>query len=379
MIAENIINRGEFSAFDHSFHSPPIAPLLYSLVISLFGLNVEIIALFQTVFSSASIYLVFLIGKEIFSKKVGLLTSVICALHPYFIWFNGILITETFSIFFLLLYTNMILLLQRYNSYLFSLMIGTVGALASLTKSIFLILTPFILFFIVYAQYSGGEKYKNIFKRSIFFIFGFILVMTPWMYRNYILSEGRFIPVTKDNGVMLYIQTGKYLDPNYSYEKHISRGSNPFIDSLRTEFENNKIKFELKMDNYYSEKTFNLVLEHPIKYLNIVWRNFYRFWAIYPTQYDDEPNYSYFIIGLLSFGIFIPFFVYGGINIFSERMLYPILLIFIILFFTIIHSLILGMIRYRIPIDPFFILISVYGIDKLVTSKGVFKMFRKSE
>ncbi len=373
LIAENIINKGEFSAFNHSFHSPPITPLLYSLIILFFGVNVKIIALFQTVFSCASVFLIFFIGKTVFSRIIGIVSASICALYPYFIWFNGILITETFALFFLLLYISMIILIKKINNPWFLFMIGIVGGLANLTKSIFFFMSPFVLLFIIYVMYSNHQRMINIFRGSFSFILGLILIMSPWIYRNYSLSEGRIIPVTKDNGVMLYLQIGRYLDPNYEYQKHMSRGSNPFIDSRKSEFENDKIKFELKMDDYYSQITFDLILDYPTKYLSIVWKNFYRFWAIYPFQYHDEANLKYLIIGLLSFGIFVPFFIYGCVNIFRERSLYPSLLILIIIYFTIIHSLILGMIRYRIPIDPLFILISVYGIDRLFTTKDIFK------
>ena len=101
-----------------------------------------------------------------------------------------------------------------------------------------------------------------------------------------------------------------------------------------------------------------------------------RFWAFYPTQYADERNTQYFIIGLFSFGLLFPFFILGLIRLLYDNNIYSILFIGLILFYSLAHSIIHGTIRYILPIEPYIILLGSYGL--FIANQKLLK-FRKND
>jgi len=233
------------------------------------------------------------------------------------------------------------------------------------------------MIFIIYSLFLEGEKNRKIFTNIFILFFGLILILAPWVYRNYQLSGGKIIPITKDNGVMLYYQIGRLLDSDYDSNKPLKRGNNPFLDSLGNDAYKSKIDIELEMDEYYTKKTINLIFKDPFGYSKIIFRNFYMFWAIFPTQYADHINLQYFIVGMLSFGIFFPFFFLGVIKSTFDRNILAIFVFLIVCYFTMIHSLVLGMIRYRIPVDFFIILFAAYGISIIYNKYNPIKKYNE--
>ncbi|HOL22878.1 MAG TPA: hypothetical protein PLQ41_08530, partial [bacterium] len=85
---------------------------------------------------------------------------------------------------------------------------------------------------------------------------------------------------------------------------------------------------------------------------------FKRFWNVIPNASEfTKPIYR--IVSVFSFGIMLPFFILGFfITLKNKKMWF---IHSLIILFTVFHIIFLSSIRYRVPIEPFYIIIAVYG------------------
>lgn len=361
--ARNIVNDSGFiSSSSRLFHCAPIYPLFLSAIFTFIGENLVIIRILQAIISGLNVYLFYLIGRKAYGKKVGGIALIVGCFYPYFIYYSGLILTETVTIFLLSLSVYLLVKLTDKKKVGLFFLTGIVFGISALSKSVIFYLIPVFFLFLLYVAFQKGRLDLNLCSKLAVALMGVLIAMAPWIYRNYALS-GQIIPVTKDAGLMFYSQAGRLLDPKDDYPLSITYEHNPYLENHRDDFMNDKIQFELEIDSYYLEKTKTLIKAYPWEYVKDSWFRFKRFWAFYPTQYADEKNTLYFIIGILSFGIFFPFFILGLFRSFYENWLYTVLFIGIILYFSIIHSLILGMIRYRLPIEPYIILLGSCGLN----------------
>jgi len=77
---------------------PPLYPLFlsifYLLRFNLFGIRIV-----QCIISAITVVFVYLTGKKLFSERTGLWSGIIASVYPFFIFYNGFLLTETLFIF----------------------------------------------------------------------------------------------------------------------------------------------------------------------------------------------------------------------------------------------------------------------------------------
>src|SRR3989338_2230496 len=78
--ARSFATTGDFRVFDdcngqayYNFMHPPVRMLLYSGWAALFGFSNVAMRLLPTLFGIGSVFLIYLLGKEMYSNKVGLI------------------------------------------------------------------------------------------------------------------------------------------------------------------------------------------------------------------------------------------------------------------------------------------------------------------
>lgn len=195
----------------------PGYPVFLSFIYWIFGYSPDspftMVRIVQAFISSASILLVFLIGREVINNRVGVISALFFSLYLPFIQSVTLILTEVLYTFFFLLYILLqIKALKSYNSVLHVLS-GIVFALAILIRpGIFpLFAFPYIYMFII-------SKDKKIIKEFAFFTLAITLTMLPWWIRNY-LTLGKVIILSTGSGNPLFAGTFPYLD--YSNMKYV--------------------------------------------------------------------------------------------------------------------------------------------------------------
>jgi 4-amino-4-deoxy-L-arabinose transferase-like glycosyltransferase len=165
---------------------------LWSMALSVltFGTNEYAVRIPAMILSLLSVYLTFLIGKNLFNERIGLLASFFHAINGLIIEVTGGRVSsdsvETFFIFFIQLAVWLAILnVTRKRGYWFSILIGLVTALAFLSKW-----TPAIVVFPVWMAgefYAANKPVKKIISELMVALVSFLIITLPWLI--YIYSE----------------------------------------------------------------------------------------------------------------------------------------------------------------------------------------------
>lgn len=318
---------------------PPLYPLIASFIY-LLRLDISGIRIFQAVISSLTVFFVYLTGKKVFSKKVGLLSGIIAVFYPFFIYYNGFLLTETLFIFLLAVSIYTLVSLGCSNSA--PIKAGIFLGLAGLSRPIIQLYMPFVLLLILTAKEYFFLKMKKAFLIALFFS----ITISPWIIRNYMVFN-KFIPGTTMGGWVFW------------------EGNNPASDGGPCHyFPEGIIEIEeTERDKTLYCKTVEVIKGNPKRFLWLLQNKFKRFWNVVPNAAEfTKPLYR--ITSVMSFGIMLPFFVLGFfLSIKNKKAQFIHVLI---IFFTIFHMIFLASIRYRVPIEPFYIIFAVYGLLWLI-------------
>lgn len=339
------------------YHVPPVAPLLFTAACTVKGCSYEAARLLQCLFFVPAALASYLMARELAGKLCGLLTVVFVSLYPYFIYFTGQVGTEALA---LVLAPAMLWASARAAAkpsagrcLLFGLLLG----LATLTRAAFLY---FVLAIPLIFMISFGLRDLRWLRATSLAAAGFFVLYLPWsaVNRSYF---GTWIPApTIGAGVMLY-QTGLRItmpDDNQRLD-YLKREIFPkyYYPAGATHAE------RLAGDRYLAREGLRLIRENLKGYAAVVFDNFSRFWQFYPNAPEHSSHRGlYRIIGICTYGILFPFMLAGAVaglgNFRRISAFYG-----FIAYLTLVHMLLYGKLRYRIPLDPLLLAFAALGFQ----------------
>jgi hypothetical protein len=174
-------------------YRPPGFPFLLSRLYLIFGHYPHLGAIANIVFSCGIVFLTYLLIREIWNERIARWSAIILVFFPSQILFVNKLATEPmFTALFLA--ALLVLVLSNAGSrgrLYYPLIGGVVLGLATLTRAITLI---YLIFPAVYWYMQTGKIGKAV-RNTILALIGFVLIVVPWMVRNYQL-KGSFTIAT---------------------------------------------------------------------------------------------------------------------------------------------------------------------------------------
>jgi len=319
-------------------------PLYLSGVYSITGYYPLAARIVQAVFSGIlSIWLLFRLGKRLSGETLGLITAGLGAIYPYFIFHDAALMTESFFILGILVMLNLSIAIidtrnggeNHYSSLRTSisawLIIGIVFGVTAILRQTILLWLPFWLFWIYWAGWKQIKWWEPIITLAVIALF-----IIPWSIRNYLIYED-FLLLNSNSGYALYSANhpnhGTQFDQDYAAplpEDLVSQGLN-----------------EAQWNSALTIRGLQFILQDPHRYLLLSLDRvgiFFNFWI------SPESNLSSNLMRVLSYGLYLPFFIYGLILSLREWKRYSLIYLFT-LSFSAMHILTWASIRYRLPVD----------------------------
>jgi hypothetical protein len=95
-----IVNHWSYPNYLAEVH-PPLFPYTIAVIIRLFGADLTILRLISVIWGSLTVCVVYLLGKELFDRRVGALSAIFLCFCSYYIIFSQIIMMEAMSIFFI--------------------------------------------------------------------------------------------------------------------------------------------------------------------------------------------------------------------------------------------------------------------------------------
>lgn len=318
-------------------------------------------------------YITYRIGEKVYNKKVGLVSAAVVSIYIYYIYYGAALMTESFyitSILFSLFFAmQMVDNQDKKRDIKLGFMMGISLGLAIILRQVFLLFVPILFLWIWVSRFKLSRKLP-IFATTI----SFTLIATfiiPITFYNYVRFH-RFVLINTNSGYAFFwgnnpIYGTKFIPilPTSEYQAMIPEDVR-YLD-------------EAALDSELLGRGIQFVVQDPKRYILLSLSRippYFMFW--YSSTSDILSNVSR--IG--SFGIFLPFMLYGlllGIkrtSTFMNLVTSPQgLLILFVLVYSGIHILTWTLIRYRLPVDAVLIPFAALAFTEIY--RWSLKMFER--
>ena len=367
-------------------HREPGYPFFLALIYFLFGSNNLIaVYIFQAALSALTAMLIYKLSLIIFKNQRAAFAALVWA-GLYFVYFrySGELLRETL-IFFLMVFLFYLFTKFSINTKLDIknlLILAFVYTYIIHTDGRYIFYGPF-LYLIFYKAIPG---FINGVGKFLIFSAFVLLLTIPWTIRNYV-AYGDVILISK----LTLNLTGSTTNPrgeHFDFRTIDSLYTTPAFDhntNYPTESERQQI---LNGENPKNRSIgeLNLIRNHvyPTKtYLSRKWFFIKRMWTpvemrpqYYPypwAVYLDTWSVKHNILSFLSYGLLLPFMLFGLYFGFRKKIPMLYLLILPVVVHFVLHAITFGLERYRHPIDAFIIILGTYGIIVLVEISGLLR------
>lgn len=336
-------------------HRTPLYPLFLHLIYSVAGQGNYIYVYFtQAIMDVGSAVLIFVIAFSIFGKvSVGLLSAIGFALYPTFILNTGHLYTETLFTF--LLCAAMFAMISAFglgkarNFFLSGIFVGLATSCRPVT-----LLYPLLVALLI-PVFSEKKKIVPLFLATFFA--GFLLVLSPWIVRNYLILKN-FVPGGTMVGDQFFYSRARIEHDDFLGETNYVLYNLKIREIAKTRKVEIPKLSEVERDRFLFKETIRLISRYPSRYLLMCINGFMRVWFNVGYGYSPSPLAYLVMAGQLVLLVLflVPFVFFRGDWIKKSL---PVLLV--IGYFILVHSLVSPVYRYIVPVMPLVIIFCSYA------------------
>jgi len=367
----------------------PGFPLFLAGMYLVFGVKPWIILFFNCFLATGSAFILYRVAGTIFNRRTALLASLLFAVEPHQIIYTQTLFTENIFI------TLLLLFFYRYTNYLkdnksrdiifAAILLGLTMYVRPAVNYLFI---PAILLIFIFSK-------QILLKRagvSLLFLISILITLSPWLIRNYKFHD-HFGLTTNGGYNLLHIFVGSIYNNQYrihpdstfkilqeKVERKLgAKVENPFIleDAEKSvakelifeepyKFFQNYISGCLNIYTSLSSYQASAILGYDEK--NVLGNRDYGVSQL--TQVDQFLNKRGASATIVS-GLILLFILFSYIStVAGIRRLYRdgrskelVLLLGMILYFTLITGTLGSSARFKLPISPFYLIISAYGLN----------------
>ena len=290
------------------FNGLPLYPYTLGIVFKIFGYNLFMARLIEVTIASLSCVFLYFIAKDIFNKRVGIIAAIIAALYAPFIFYSGILVPTVFTVFFYLASLLIFIKALRIHSKRWFFLFGIIAGLAVMTRASMLLFLPLALAWVMIVSADKEKALVNVALAAI----GLLLVMTPLLVRNYIVSRD-IVFLTSHAGMNLYIGNNEEADGRFKAPFWVRSN----IAGLQTDAKTiaqKELGRDLKdseVSKYYASKAASFIKKNPGPFLKLLWQKLTLFInkqeiydvACYEVYRDKIPILGFPFITFLFVGI----------------------------------------------------------------------------
>lgn len=352
-IAENI-TEGKGMILDQKYCAkrPPLYPLILSAHRIAFGPGILPIQFTQVILGTVSIWLVFIIARSIFAERTATFASFLVAIDPFLVYFTRLILYETVFVFLMLLLMRIIYLGGLNRGTYLPLIGGVINGFICLLHSGHLLFLIALLPCLILWGIKNRQK-KVILLRSLsILLISSLLIVLPYTIRNRLLL-GVWVPVSTQLGWALFDAFGPQA------EGGTVPGRTDWLQEGLQDMD------ELEEDLNLRKRAWEEIKKDPLRALTLGLEKLRLFWGIFPHAPEYQAWYYILIAGLFA-GPVISLGLWG---IWKARHIKPAMFLLLapILYYTALHVIFIGSIRYRMPIEPIFLIFSAYGLNTILS------------
>jgi len=347
-LADHLVNDGALVSDDGRYAARmPLYPLFLALFAGLNEPGILVARLAQALLGAATAWIGYAVANRAFDRRAGLVAGALLCIDPFAVFFANLLLTEVlFSFLAVGLTACTWLLISRAArpARAAALGVATLGAAALMTRpsAAGWIVLVWVVLWLFDAQRPRATR------RLILYVAVLAVSLLPWGLRNRLVI-GAPAWLSTNGGVTLYDAQGPQADgsSNQSFLKEL-----PELAGLD----------ELERDRKLRHLALAQMRKDPAHVARLAWTKFLRTWSLRP----NVSAYRGGVTGLASVaftaGVLL-LALAGIVRTFirrntpaaewrSRRRLH-LLLWLPVIYFTLLHCVFVGSLRYRVPLMPF--------------------------
>lgn len=339
---------------DHlTAYRPPGPSLVWAGLYVVFGHRYDVVRVSNCLVNSATILLVYLIGRRCFGGTVGLLAAAAYTVWPIALFYSAQLMSESLGTLWLLWYVLACLQFASRPSWVRAAGAGLLLGLALLTRANTVIMLPLTVLW-AFWQFRG-ERRPLVMSLAIPIVG--MAALVPWAVRNYRVF-GEFIPFSTMGGSVLLQGNNRIVvtEPRY-YGYSVWDAKIPeYRDALRDPND------EVKRDRVAGSLAIQWLRDNPDKWWFLARAKFLRSWT--PFLQPHTPR-LYRVGTLLSWGPVLVLFALAFVPTLAGllRQRHPGWLIHLTILHFVLNALVFhGDSRYRHPVEPLCLILAAVAL-----------------
>ncbi len=376
--AKEIIG-GNFWGSEAYFRGP-LYPYFLALLLKITGDSIFWTRLLQMIFPSVSASLIYLIGRHVLSKKVGIIAAFGFALYGTMIFYDAMLLIESLFIMLNLGGIYLMLKYRRESSLKIWALTGLIFGLSAITRPNILLLSPLFLLWI-YINFSEiRERFRRLAIPGVFFLAMMIPILGVTL-RSYLVA-GEAILISSQGGVNFYIGNNRdaegltMLMPELELDESLPWTEFTATTRAAAEKEAGRTLTAGEESSFWSRKAWQFITENPGKFLGLTLRKLVYLSVGFENSDNQDIYFSRQYSSLYSallwkkiiyfpYGLLFPLALAGMFAGWRMRKELSLLYLFIIGYIpTIILFLVTA--RHRLPLVPFLLIFAAIALTELV-------------
>jgi 4-amino-4-deoxy-L-arabinose transferase-like glycosyltransferase len=396
MLGRHLVNNGCYCLYDHtpSVSRPPLWPFILAFIYALAGEHELFGRLFYCLLGSGTCVLIYFFSRDLFGKRIALVSGVIAAIYPCLFIYDGWLYTESLYTFLLTAFTYTLYRLQlHYTSFSkwppaekswlkragqsllhhrWSLLCGLIAGLSALARPNGVFLLGMVILWAIVIILTKVEGWKTVLKDTTLIICIAVIIILPWTYRNYQVSHG-FVLVSTGVGEVL---SGAYNDIVVHGDPTIRGLWRPTPGSKR----HDDVNYTLKNESADTARALTWIRTHISELPYLLSLHFLNMWTPYTYSHGLAFEET---IGTLKYHLMVDlikisaplviFFALLGLLFTWKRYRHQLLTVYLLVALVILQNILFyGDMRFRAPIEPMLVLMA--GGALYIIAQVVYKM-----
>ena len=354
--ANHLAATGEFLSAGAYAAEMPGTALFLAPFVKLFGPEpVYAVRLVQAVLLVVQSALIGAIAWRLFdNRRAAALAATMAAFYPFFLFYQGLLLSEApFDVLLVAGFAGLSWWQSRgcRLDWTFAVTCALFAA-AVYVKATLLFLPPVLMAAAALGARLGMRRVIAILVAASAL---YALCLTPWWVRNQTVL-GQFVAFTTGSAQNLYLGNNPYnVEGGIRWDTDVDPAVVARITAIPDEVARQKA-FMAEVERY--------ILAYPATFVRMMGVKFLRFWNVVPNA-DSYQGLSFKLLSALTFGPVLLLAVVAALGRFAPfgRAL-PIYLL--IAFVTLLHIATIASLRYRLPLEPFLIVLAAGPFSRAI-------------
>jgi 4-amino-4-deoxy-L-arabinose transferase-like glycosyltransferase len=361
----------------------PLQAYIMAIIYRIFSPDPFYIRLLNIVYGTCTCFVVYLIGKELFNRRVGILACIIACIYKPFIFYSIVPLKDYLG---LLLFALMCYLLIKVINPDDSarqdkdtkktgdmIRIGLLGLVAGMLLNVrpnAIVLVPVIILLVLWYGYKDKLSWKNLSLFATVYIIGMAVAVSPFVIRNYVVA-GKFALTTSQSGFNLYLGNN-INNPDPYYRSVPFASSSPFEQGIHFTIEaSRRVGKKLtsqEASDYWTAETVRQAIANPSVFMGKVGQKI----LVLVNSFEACDHYNieflsdfakFFKIPFPGFWIIFPLCMLGMLTSWKKKRAKALITVLLFYGATLVVFFTNG--RYRLPMLAVMIPFAASGIMQL--------------